>query len=309
MSFGSVSSYLTGGVVNPQTPNYAGLAGGLEKSRQNQINQGLQAINAIYNGGSYPIYASAKGATATPGTDYFKYSNKQGYTPYSPKMKKGTGGATLGGGKTIGKGISKGGPPVPKGKLGKNIYAGTQSPYYTGFNQNFYDKAANDYINYAVPQVAQQYDTTNRDIQYGLANRGLFGSSAQSQANTNLNLAVGQQEQQIADNARTTATNLQQQVQGSEQNAINNLYQSADPAGAASQAVGTAAQFQVPQTFQPILNAFGGIANQYATSLLLNNYTPSAYGAGGAGGGASYGAGNPYSGGVNWSQELGPTQQ
>lgn len=280
MSFGSVTGYLSGGLIDPSTPNYAGLAAQNEKMRQAQINQGMNAINAVYSGGNYNYYGQAggKGAGAfDPSQTFYRVDKKTGnYTPYSGKNTNAKKEASLYG----------------RGKLFQQF----TSPQYKGFGQDFYDKAAMDYVQYAVPQVAQQYDTANRQINYGLANRGLLGSSAAQKAQSDLNLNVGQQEQQIADNARTSATNLRTQVENSRQNAINNLYQSSDPAGAAAGAVSSAAQFNVPQSFTPILNAFSGLANQYATSQLFNNYTPTQYG------------GSPQQGtGVNWAGALGPT--
>lgn len=333
MSFNSVTGYLSGGLIDPSTPNYAGLAAKNEKMRQAQINQGMNAINAVYDGGSYPYYATA-GGTYDPATQYYKVDKKGNYVPFMAKGTPVAGGSgnvrggqkgngiNAGGGAAIGAGAgglvaglpglvvggglgalvgglfgSSNKPPRPYTLL-KNgkLFQQFKSPEYSGFGQSFYDKAASDYVQYAVPQVAQQADEARRSITYGLANRGLLGSSAQQKANTDLNLNIGQQEQQIADNARTTANNLQTQVQNSRQNAINNLYQSADPAGAAASAVSSAAQFSVPQSFTPILNAFSGLANQYATNQLFNNYTPTQY------------AGSPQqSTSLNLGAALGPT--
>lgn len=278
MSFGSVTGYLSGGLIDPSTPNYAGAAAKNEKSRQAQINQGLGAINSVYNGGSYNYYAQAGGKGGASGFDpsqnYYSINSKtRGYTPF-------------------GGGLKREQELYKKGKLSQQF----TSPTYAGFNPNFYNQAAQDYVQYAVPQVAQQYNEARKSIDYGLANRGLYGGSAQQKANSDLNLNVGQQEQSISDNARTTATNLQSQVQSSQQNAINNLYQSADPSGAAASAVQSAAQFNVPQSFTPILNAFSGLANQYATSQLYNNYTPT-----------QYGGAPQQSAPFNWSSALGPT--
>lgn len=290
MSFGSVTGYLSGGLIDPSTPNYAGAAAKNERMRQAQIDQGMQAINAVYQGGQYNQFAKAGGAVS-PTTQYYTIDKKTGaYIPYTGTNKKQPNLNLPLGTKTKPKGPFNPtqGMGMLNGKSGLdahgqamlrrgNLYQDVKSPYFQGFGDDFYDKAAQSYVQYAVPQIAQQYDQTNRGIQYGLANRGLVGSSAQSKAQSDLQLNLGQQEQQVADNARTTATNLRNQVENSRQSAISNLYQASDPAGAGAQAVSSAAQFSVPQSFTPILGAFSNLANQYATSQLYNNYTPTSY--------------------------------
>lgn len=273
MSFGSVTGYLSGGLIDPSTPNYAGAAAKNERMRQAQIDQGMQAINAVYQGGQYNQFAKAGGAANT-GQQYYRIDKKTGaYVPYtSVQGKKGT--PSMGVNKQGGAPLDAHGQAMLRRG---NLYQDVKSPYFQGFGDDFYNKAAQSYVQYAVPQIAQQYDQTNRGIQYGLANRGLVGSSAQSKAQSDLQLNLGQQEQQVADNARTTATNLRNQVENSRQSAISNLYQASDPAGAGAQAVSSAAQFSVPQSFTPILGAFSNLANQYATSQLYNNYTPTSY--------------------------------
>lgn len=303
MSFGSVTGYLSGGLIDPSTPNYAGLAAKNEKQRQAQIDQGMQAINAVYQGGQYNQFAQA-GGVGQAGQTYYRIDPKTGaYVPYQQGAQKQPRlGLPLGSkvpNTGVGKFPTEGGPNksiskqeqnlIKKGKLFQQV----PSQYFQGFGQDFYDKAAQSYVQYAVPQIAQQYDQTNRGIQYGLANRGLVGSSAQGKAQSDLQLNLGQQEQQVADNARTTATNLQNQVENSRQSAISNLYQASDPSGAGAQAVSSAAQFSVPQSFTPILGAFSNLANQYATSQLYNNYTPTSY------------TGAPTT--PNYSAALGPT--
>jgi hypothetical protein len=78
--------------------------------------------------------------------------------------------------------------------------------------------------------------------------------------------------QRIADEGLNQANTLKRGVEDARQQAINQLYQSADPAQALQGAVRSALNFQQPSTFAPIANMFSNIANQYATSQLLNSY-------------------------------------
>ena len=278
MSFSSILGSVTGGallgMLTPNNPNYGGASATLNKKNQQQIDQGLQAINATYFGGSYPSYSKvAGGAKYDPSLSYSSYNVNKGYSPVTPKYGKN--GKIRGAGK---------------------LFQTTTSPYQTGFTPAFYQGVQNDYIQAAMPQLAQQQKQAQNSISYGLFNKGLTpGSSAYADAMSQLNQTTGQAEQQVANNAVSAANNTQQNVMNSYQNAINQLYQTGNPSQAAQGAVSQASQLKVPQAFTPIANMFSGLANDYATSLLYN-YTP--------GGGSSYA---PSGGGTGGTGFLGST--
>lgn len=145
---------------------------------------------------------------------------------------------------------------------------------YSGFNPQFYQQRTQDYINYAMPQLAQQYRTNAGDVRFGLANKGLLGSSVAARKFSQLNRANVAGERNIADAGLAQAQALQGQVEASRSGAINNLYQSADPAGAGRQAVSTAAGLSSPSIFAPLADMFGSIAQSYYLSSLLNQTRP-----------------------------------
>lgn len=246
MSFNSFTGLATGGLINPNSPNYLGAASKANRMTQAQIDQGQQALNATYFGGSYPMYSQVGQGAYSPGQSYYRVNRQGGYVPYTGK-----------GGTNAAK----------KGKL----FAKTDSGYQKGYTPEFYQGIANDYIKSAIPQLAQQQKQTSDAIKYGLFNRGLSkGSSAYGTAMSDLNQATGKAEQQVADNALSAARGTQSQVMSAYQNAINSLYNTANPGQAAQQGVASAAQFSVPQTFTPISNMFSSLANDYATRLLYS---------------------------------------
>lgn len=279
-------------------PDYAGMLAGQEAQRQKLINQGLTSINDIFSGG--PTFNLASGAY-NPKQQYFKAPQSQvGSGPFygleqdawsappptapignRPKPNAQGGNSSLG--STAGK------PPnyVPIGPpnyrnaqqqyanlLGQNRLF-VQGPNTPGFNQNFYNQAAQAYVDYATPQLAKQYSDTQKSILYGLGNRGLSNSGAANQALSDLNLTLGQQQQGITDTGIQQAQQLQRNVEQARANAVSQLYQTANPAQATAQAVSSAAQYSAPQVFQPLSNAFSGLANQYAQNLLYSYTAPS----------------------------------
>lgn len=248
--------------TGPDSGSQASSASRANKQQQAAIDYGLQELNAIYGGGSYPIYSQAggPGSTFVPGTQYYK-STPGGYVPITFK--------------TTG---DKGKKIVPK--LGRNIFTATQSPYYQGFQPNFYQNYANSYVNYAMPQLGQQYQQAGNALQLGLANKGLLGSSAAKTENQALQQSYGQQQQGIADTSQNLAQQLRSQVNQSYQNAVAQLYNTANPANAQQSALAAAAQFTAPSAFAPLANGFANLVNQYTLQQQiagLNSQAPAYY--------------------------------
>lgn len=71
----------------PDSPNYSSIAQNNEKARQAQIEQGLKAINAVYEGGSVPWYLPALGNKFDKSQTYYTVGkNGLAFTPYyAPK--------------------------------------------------------------------------------------------------------------------------------------------------------------------------------------------------------------------------------
>lgn len=161
----------------------------------------------------------------------------------------------------------------------KAITQGTASinSAFSGFNPQFYNQRQQAYVDYALPQLAQQYQTNRNQVGFNLANRGLLGGSAAQSQLSQLNLANKQGAQNISDSGLAQAQQLQQQIEGQKNQLLGQLYQSADPSGAAASATSTAAGFAQPSVFQPLANQFGNIANAYYLSQLVNAYRPTSY--------------------------------
>lgn len=193
-----------------------------------------------------------------------------------------------GGGSSLLKGLFQGHVETPQEKLAKLEKKGLlferSDPSFQGFGPDFYDKRAQAYVDFAMPQLAKQYRDTRDTIGFGLANRGLRGSgTAQSQfsnlARTNASAVQG-----ISDAGRSQAQALQRQIEDERNTLINQLYQSADPARGVQAAISAASNFAQPSTFAPLANSFAGLINQYYTSQLLNpkqgTYVPPSFGGG-----------------------------
>lgn len=145
---------------------------------------------------------------------------------------------------------------------------------FAGFNPQFYNQRAQDYTAYALPQLNQQYRQTGQQLDYSLADKGLSNSSAGSTARGALDQNYALKKQGVVDTATQQSQQLQQQVQGQKNALIGEVQSASDPAGVASQAIGTAAGFQAPNTFAPLGQMFGDFSNVYLANQYANAVAP-----------------------------------
>jgi len=308
----SFANFLTGGLFDPQGPQYGTLATRNEQQRQAMINQGLAQINAIFNGGTTDFYSSAKTSnpfgielrSRTADNPFYVLGNK-GFKPYTfGKPQQGrslmdTLAATSGGGgaglynlsqgdagrsaaSILTNGISDlgglfGGKPESPLDRAKNLYGqgrllNKTTASYEGFQQPFFDQRAQDYVNYALPQEGQQYRTNLDATTYNLANRGLLNSTQATKQFSDLNRTDIAAKQNIADQAISQSNALRKQVTDAQQQAIQMLYQTGDPNLAAHNAILAAQSATGPSVFAPIANMFGNLATSVYTNQLLNQY-------------------------------------
>lgn len=319
----SFTSYLTGGLIDPSNTNYAGLSASKEAQRKGLINLGLGQINSVFSGGTSPFYSIApqkrlSGAEwATTGRSQPYYSiNRQGeFAPfYAPRPSGGKGGFTGQGVLSDLRAIASGVNPIDAlstlgGLFGSDkqptqldiinarlkkglLYTAPEYKTFEGFQPEFFRQRAQDYVNFALPQEAQQYQQSRNALLYGLSNRGLGASSVAQQASSDLERTAGQAKQTIADTGLEQANQLQKDIENARQQAIQQLYQTADPSQATQGAISAASQFQKPSIFAPLGNLFSNLAQQYYVNQVLKSQQQPFYG---------YGQGSP-----NYSMALGP---
>jgi len=254
--FDSFTSVLTGGLINPGSGGLSKKAAKQEKKRQHVLDYGTDLINAIFYGGTTPLY--------TPVTDKFTKSAWQQFKanpqPLFSLTTKGINPFVKLSRGAVNKQIQRG-----------NLFTGSEQTF-EGFQPTFFDQRAKDYINFAMPQLQKQFQDNFEAIMYNMANRGLLGGSASQKAQSDLFTAAGQGRQKIADEAISQSQQLRQDVERARQSAIDLLYQTSNPALATQRAIAMASGFRQPSTFAPIANMFADLANQYYMNQVLNTY-------------------------------------
>ncbi len=145
---------------------------------------------------------------------------------------------------------------------------------FSGFTPQFYAQRGQDYVNYEAPQLASQEQQTNQAVDYKLGNQGIANSSAAQKLKGNLGKEYALQQTALENQGTQQAQQLQQQVQGQENNLISEAETATNPGQVAQQGLATASQFQAPSMFAPLGDAFTNFKNTYLANAYSNALTP-----------------------------------
>jgi hypothetical protein len=279
---------MSGGLIDPGGSSIGKKAKQAEMRRQSLIGSGMGLIDAAFYGGTVPMYTPftdeiSKGAewqsVKAGDFDFYKPDKMGGFAAYTAPRggeNSNTPGLALIPGSMPKLSSLTGGQASAREILNRKIKQGKlftrQDQSFEGYQPSFFNQRAQDYVNFALPQLQQQYGNNFRSIMYNLANRGLLRSTTREKAMSDLNVAAGQGAQAIYDTGRGQAQQLRNDLESARQNAINMLYQTADPGRAMQTALAAGANASAPSTFAPIANMFSNLANQYYMSQVLQQY-------------------------------------
>lgn len=277
------------------------LASRSEKNRTGIVNLGMDQINAVFSGGSAPFYdlANQPGQKFSSKGTYYSLQGGKFKPFWAPKGARPSGqaapasipGSIIGspvtdpiggvGNKLLGVdkfinslfGDDKSPRDIAREKFKKGLlFSGPQEQTFEGFQPEFFDKRAKAYVDYALPQLGDQYRDARDATIYGLSNRGLSNSTIASRANRRLEDTVGEGKQSIAESGINQANQLKKEIEDRRQQTIQQLYQTADPSQAFQSAISSASQFRQPSVFAPLTNMFSNLANQYYINQAIKGY-------------------------------------
>ncbi len=143
---------------------------------------------------------------------------------------------------------------------------------FAGYNPAFFSNYTQQYENSAMPNLYDQYQQTQKQLGYQLANQGLLNSSAAGQDTKALNTELGLQKQGVANQALGATNTLRQNVAQEQQNLIGQANAATSPASVAQQALGAASSFSSPSMAQPVAGLFQNFANMYLGNKVANTY-------------------------------------
>lgn len=136
------------------------------------------------------------------------------------------------------------------------------------FTDDFFDRQAQSYVDYARPQVDEQAGKAREQLTYALARNGTLDSSMRSTQNADLDRAVDRQLLDITDKGREYATTARNNVEQARADLIANLTMTGDNVGASNAALARAEALAAPPAYSPLGQLFtdytAGLAQQAA---------------------------------------------
>jgi hypothetical protein len=151
------------------------------------------------------------------------------------------------------------------------IRAGTDSinnTFNSQFTDDYFNSRQQSYLDYATPQLNDQYTDARKQLVFALDRAGLMDSSVRAQREAELQKLYDTNRQQVADKALGYGTQSRNAVEDARSNLISTLTATADADGAAKSAINRAQALSQPDTYSPLGQLFttftGTLADQAA---------------------------------------------
>lgn len=133
------------------------------------------------------------------------------------------------------------------------------------FNDGFFDKRKTAFLDYATPQLEDQYADANKQLTYALSRSGLLDSSVRAQKEGELQKQYDLNKQQIGDQALSYSTEARTNVEKARSDLVTMLNATGDAEGAANSALSRATALSQPQAFSPLTQLFADFTSGLAT--------------------------------------------
>lgn len=163
----------------------------------------------------------------------------------------------------------------------ERIRAGTkriEDLFGAQFGTSFFDKQRDNYLNYAQPQLNDQFNDAQKQLTFALDRRGALDSSSRSNLEAELARRKGILETEIRDKANQFRTDAMAGVEGARTDLISTLNATGNVDAAINSANARAKVLSQPVAYSPIAQAFldftTGLGQQAAAEKAF------AYGAG-----------------------------
>jgi hypothetical protein len=144
-------------------------------------------------------------------------------------------------------------------KRQQRIREGTASinkTFDSQFNDKFFDDRRDAFMDYATPQLEDQYNSAGKELTFALARGGNLDSSARGQKLGELQKLYDINKQKVADDALASSTQARNAVEDARGNLITTLNATGDAQGAASSALTRASALSQPAAYSPLGQLF-----------------------------------------------------
>lgn len=273
--------------------NEAALARKDEEERQARIRAGTERINSIFDGQTVGSGALGAGSAYDPNATYYLEDG----SVWSPQAFSGFGASptTLPNGRTSsGRAVEatpsrvRGGGAnalSPEDQFAQMLASGKLYSGATksgGFGDDFFSSRRKAFLDYASPQLEDQYAKAGRELTYALDRGGNLNSSVRGEKAGELQKLYDLNKQQIADQALSYETDTRNSVEDARAGLISTLNATGDAEGAAKSALARASALsQAPsysalgQLFTDFTGTLGiQAAQEKAAAASGGSYTP-----------------------------------
>lgn len=236
-----------------------------EQARQARIREGMARIDELFNGKQVLSPTTAQKVQRDeyygmgPGTFYDDAGNATTYTTTNQKRFKKGHGFTV---------------DTANGKQIVPVSAYTTDPRLSqvaskvgGFGDDFFNKRATAYQDFALPQVQQQYEDQQKALTFALARGGNIQSSLSSDKNAELDKDYGLQKQAVYDTGQDYVNQGKADLASQKASAVSLLQATADPDAAYNVAQTSANQLSAMPAFQPLNSVVKNVASGLGTYL------------------------------------------
>jgi len=142
---------------------------------------------------------------------------------------------------------------------------------FSQYDQDFYDKSADAYLDYYEPQLEDQFKKGLRDLQFALARGGRFDSSTEVDKKIEAAEDYGTQKNELASGAIDASNKSRAAVNAAKRDMVNLNQVNANPDLAASLSNSQAGILNQPPKFDPLLDVFGNITEGLAKRDEIEN--------------------------------------
>lgn len=143
------------------------------------------------------------------------------------------------------------------------------STFDTQFNDNFFNNRKQSFLDYATPQVEDQYGGAQRELTFALDRAGLLDSSVRGAKTADLQKKYDLTKQQVGDQALSYENQSKASVEDARSNLIAMLNATGDAQGAANSAITRASALTQPAAFSPLSNLFADFTSTLGTQAAL----------------------------------------
>lgn len=214
--------------------NEAAIARKEEQARQQRIREGTARINGIFDGTGPGVDQLTVGAAFDPTKSYYKADGSL-WTPGNANERQAA--------KAFQQAVARG-----------ELFGGVQRT--GGFDDAFFDARRNAYINFARPQLEDQFGDAQKQLTYALARGGNLNSSVRGEKVSELQKKFDLGLQEITDKGLAYSTDARNAVEDARAGLIAQLNATGDAQGAASAAMARASALSQPQAYSPLTQVF-----------------------------------------------------